>query len=166
MLPLHEDPHFTFRFADDRIIPRFHLEGVEAGRWVAVFKIDPGSDDRLGLLATASVGEGGCGWTSRSRSSSGPAKRSSPYRNRNRRKVRKTCCFSKNWEVPEAMTYFTMYSYNFCWAVRTLRVQVGEKEYQLRTPAMAAGLTDHIWTIREWATYPSVKRLRDGQCQL
>lgn len=32
MLPLYEDPCFTFRFADDRIIPRFHLEGVEAGR--------------------------------------------------------------------------------------------------------------------------------------
>ena len=32
-------------------------------------------------------------------------------RNRNRRKVRKTCCFSKDWAVHEAMTYFTMYSY-------------------------------------------------------
>ncbi len=48
-------------------------------------------------------------------------------RNRNRRKVRKTCCFSKDWAVHEAMTYFTMYSYNFCWPVRTLRVQVGER---------------------------------------
>ena len=35
-------------------------------------------------------------------------------RNRNRRKVRKTYCFSKDWQVHEAMTYFTMYSYNFC----------------------------------------------------
>jgi hypothetical protein len=26
---------------------------------------------------------------------------------------------------------------------------------------MAAGLTDHVWTIREWATYPAVKRMRD-----
>ena len=59
MLPLHYDPHFTFRFADDRIIPRFHLEGVEAGRRVAVYKIDPDSGERLGLLATATVGEGG-----------------------------------------------------------------------------------------------------------
>ena len=32
MIPLHHDPHYTFRFTDDRIIPRFHLEGVEAGR--------------------------------------------------------------------------------------------------------------------------------------
>ena len=59
MLPLYLDPHFTFRFADDRIIPCFHLEGVEAGRRVTVYKIDPDSGERLGLLATATVGEGG-----------------------------------------------------------------------------------------------------------
>ena len=58
-LPLHHDPHFTFRFADDRLIPRFHLEGVEAGRHVSVFKIDPDTDENLGLLATATVGAGG-----------------------------------------------------------------------------------------------------------
>ena len=59
MLPLHHDPHFTFRFADDRLIPRFHLEGVEAGRRVSVFWIDPVTNERLGLLATAIVGDGG-----------------------------------------------------------------------------------------------------------
>jgi hypothetical protein len=59
MLPLYEDPCFTFRFADDRIIPRFHLEGVEAGRRVKVYKIDPGTQERLGLLATATVSETG-----------------------------------------------------------------------------------------------------------
>ena len=59
MTTLYKDPHFTFRFADDRIIPRFHLEGVDAGRRVAVYKIDPDSGERLGLLATATVGEGG-----------------------------------------------------------------------------------------------------------
>lgn len=59
MLPLHHDPWFTFRFADDRLIPRFHLEGVQTGRRVMVFKINPGTDERLALLATASVGEGG-----------------------------------------------------------------------------------------------------------
>ena len=59
MIPLHKEPHFTFRFADDRIIPRFHLEGAEAGRRVEVFKIDPGTGERLGLLATATIDEGG-----------------------------------------------------------------------------------------------------------
>ena len=55
MLPLYKDAGFTFRFADDRIIPRFHLEGVEAGRRVEVFKIDPSTGERLGLLATAAA---------------------------------------------------------------------------------------------------------------
>ena len=59
MLPLYHDPHFTFRFTDDRIIPRFHLEGVEAGRRVEVYRIDPGTGERLGLLASATVDEGG-----------------------------------------------------------------------------------------------------------
>ena len=59
MLPLYQDPWFTFRFAEDRIIPRFHLEGVLAGRRVSVFKINTGTGERLGLLATATVGEGG-----------------------------------------------------------------------------------------------------------
>ena len=59
MLPLYEDPHFTFRFADDRIIPRFHLEGLQAGARVSVFRIDPGTGERLGMLATVTVGEGG-----------------------------------------------------------------------------------------------------------
>ena len=56
---LYEDPWFTFRFTDNRIIPRFHLEGVEVGRRVSVFQIDPGTGERLGLLATATVGEAG-----------------------------------------------------------------------------------------------------------
>jgi hypothetical protein len=59
MIPLHRDPHFTFRFADDRIIPRFHLEGIEAGRRVSVFKLASTTGERLGLIATATVGEGG-----------------------------------------------------------------------------------------------------------
>jgi hypothetical protein len=59
MIPLDEDPHFTFRFADDRLIPRFHLEGVEARRRVEVYEIDADTGERLGLMATATVDEGG-----------------------------------------------------------------------------------------------------------
>ena len=62
-MKLYEEPHFTFRFAEDRIIPRFHLEGIEAGRRVSLVKIDPGTGERLGLLATATVGE--AGWVDR-----------------------------------------------------------------------------------------------------
>jgi hypothetical protein len=59
MLPLYQDPWFTFRFAEDRIIPRFHLEGVPAGSRVSVFMIDAATGERQGLLATAAVGDGG-----------------------------------------------------------------------------------------------------------
>jgi hypothetical protein len=59
MVPLYQDPWFTFRFSDDRLIPRFHLEGIEAGRRVSVFKIDPGTGERLALLAAARVGADG-----------------------------------------------------------------------------------------------------------
>jgi hypothetical protein len=45
MTTLYEDPWFAFQFADDRIFPRFHLEGIEAGRHVSVFKIDPGTGE-------------------------------------------------------------------------------------------------------------------------
>ena len=60
MLPIYQDDWFTFRFAEDRIIPRFHLEGIEAGQPVSVFKIDPGTGERLRLLETATVGD--VGW--------------------------------------------------------------------------------------------------------
>ena len=59
MLPLHRDPWFTFRFADDRIIPRFHLEGVLPGSAISVIKINAETGERLGLLATATAGDGG-----------------------------------------------------------------------------------------------------------
>ena len=59
MLPLYRDPHYTFRFAYDRIISRFHLEGVDAGVRVSVFKFDPTTGERLGLLTTGMVGAGG-----------------------------------------------------------------------------------------------------------
>ncbi len=59
MIPLYHDPHFTFRFAADRIIPRFHLDGVEVGRRVSVFRLDPATGGRLGLIATATTGDGG-----------------------------------------------------------------------------------------------------------
>jgi hypothetical protein len=79
-------------------------------------------------------------------------------RHHNARKVRKTYTFSKDWRVHEAMTYFTTYSYNFCWPVRTLNERDEGGSWWRRTPAMAAGLADHVWTMREWITMPSVQR--------
>jgi IS1 family transposase len=79
-------------------------------------------------------------------------------RNRNGRKVRKTYCFSKDWDIHDAVTYFTMYSYNFCWPVRTLRQRGPDNQWLPRTPAMTAGLTDHVWSLWEWLTFPAVQR--------
>ena len=79
-------------------------------------------------------------------------------RNRNGRKARKSYCFSKDWQVHEALTYFTMFSYNFCWPVRTLRQEKAAGGWEQRTPAMAAGLADHVWSLREWLTYSVRKK--------
>lgn len=79
---------------------------------------------------------------------------------RNSRKVRKSYRFSKDWGVHEAMTYFTLYSSNYCNSVRTLRVEVAPKKYRQRTPAMAAGLTDHVWSLEEWLLFPSNTRYK------
>ena len=74
-------------------------------------------------------------------------------RNRNARKVRRTYCFSKDWWIHRAVTFFTTYSSNFCWPVRTLKTEAGEA----RTPAMMAKLTDHVWTLVEWIKRPAVR---------
>jgi hypothetical protein len=79
-------------------------------------------------------------------------------RHHNARKSRRTYRFSKDWHYHEAATYFTLYSYNFCWPVRTLREATDDGRWRRRTPAMAAGLTDHIWSISEWISRPSVLR--------
>jgi hypothetical protein len=78
-------------------------------------------------------------------------------RGQNARKARKTYRFSKDWRVHEAMTYFTLYRYNFCWVVRTLRRKGTDGRWQQRTPAMAAGLADHVWSLREWLSFPAVQ---------
>jgi IS1 transposase len=75
-------------------------------------------------------------------------------RQQNARKRRKTYCFSRSKEMHDAATYFVSYGYNFCWAVRTLRVKE-DGTWRARTPAMAAGLADHVWSLREWLTFPA-----------
>ncbi len=59
MIPLYRDPHFTFRFKEDRLIDRFHLDGVEPGTLVSVFNLDPVTGERLGLIAQAVADDAG-----------------------------------------------------------------------------------------------------------
>ncbi len=79
-------------------------------------------------------------------------------RHQNARKRRKTYAFSKDLTMHRAATYFIGYSYNFCWPVRTLRARGPDGPWQARTPAMASGLSDHIWSLEEWITYPTKTR--------
>lgn len=78
-------------------------------------------------------------------------------RNQNARKVRRTYMFSKDWATHNLLTYFICYSYNFCWAVRTLTIKPKGAKHIQRTPAMAAKLTDRVWKIRDWLTIPVVQ---------
>jgi transposase-like protein len=53
-------------------------------------------------------------------------------------------------ETLERSMYLTGCVYNFCSAHRSLRLpQKHGKKWLPRTPAMAAGWTDHVWSIRE-----------------
>jgi IS1 family transposase len=78
-------------------------------------------------------------------------------RHHNARESRKTYRFSKDWRMHEAMSYFTKYSYNYCWPVRTLRERTDAGAWRRRTPAMAADLTDHVWSLKEWLTFPALQ---------
>ena len=64
----------------------------------------------------------------------------------------------RDLKMHRAASYFIAYSYNFCWPVRTLRVREPEPPWQARTPAMAAGLSDHLWSTKEWISYPAKPR--------
>jgi transposase-like protein len=60
----------------------------------------------------------------------------------------------KDEEVLEKGMYLVGCVYNFCKAHRSLRVQqVQGKKWLPRTPAMAAGWTDHLWSIRELLSF-------------
>ena len=56
----------------------------------------------------------------------------------------------------EAGMFLVGCAYNFCWEHESLRQAAAEgagRKWQERTPAMAAGLTDHRWTMRELLSY-------------
>ena len=78
-------------------------------------------------------------------------------RGQNAPKSRRTYRFSKDREVPEAMTDFTTYRSNFCRVARTLRTKGEDGCWLQRTPAMEAGLADHVWALKEWIGLPAVQ---------
>jgi IS1 family transposase len=72
---------------------------------------------------------------------------------RNQRKVRKTLAFSKVPRYHRWMSWLSVGLYNFCRSHRSLQIIQGAQVHH-RSPAMAAKLTDHIWTVREWLLCP------------
>ena len=77
-------------------------------------------------------------------------------RQMNGRLVRKTLSFSKELKFLKASTALEDALYNFTRPVKTLRVELANPSktarWQQRSPAMAAGITDHIWTVKELLT--------------
>jgi hypothetical protein len=68
-------------------------------------------------------------------------------RHLNARKARKVYRFSKDPGLHQAMTHFAQAVYNFCRPNRSLRIWSPETKWQDRTPAMALGLTQEVWSI-------------------
>jgi hypothetical protein len=70
----------------------------------------------------------------------------------NGRLTRKTLAFSKLLPMYRASAAWEDLVYNLARPLKTLRVMIFDDPYRRwkpRTPAMAAGLTDHIWTVKE-----------------
>jgi len=76
--------------------------------------------------------------------------------------VRKTLAFARTPETRDARGSWGMSVYNWVREHRSLRHRLaepqGRRKYERRSPAMAAGLTDHLWPIAELLrcpTYPA-----------
>lgn len=73
----------------------------------------------------------------------------------NGRQVRKTLAFSKDVTAYRAAAAWEDSYYNLVRPHKSLRLPVADgssRKWLLRTPAMAAELTDHIWTVKELLT--------------
>ena len=70
----------------------------------------------------------------------------------NGRLVRKTLAFSKDVGMYRASAAWEDLVYNLARPLKTLRLEIFDdprRRWKPRSPAMASGLTDHIWTVKE-----------------
>ena len=59
-------------------------------------------------------------------------------------------CFSKKAGNLAHSVALTVAYFNFCWARKSLKIKATDDAKAIeRSPAMAAGLADHIWTVEE-----------------
>ena len=71
--------------------------------------------------------------------------------------VRRGRAIARGEVVLTGWMYLVGCAYNFCWEHDSLRVAAGPEgrlKWSERTPAMAAGLTDHVWTMHELLNWP------------
>jgi hypothetical protein len=147
-----EDAEFSpgdFFFPDEVTYATVHKE-KEGGRVVSVTeRLVLGSEERLEQTLEQSERSGTV-------NTSFVERCHGTQRHFNARKKRKAYTFSKELCFHEAATWLVVLWYNFGWCVRTLRERVQEEppRYCQRTPAMAAGLADHAWTMEELLCYP------------
>jgi len=75
-------------------------------------------------------------------------------RHSNGRTSRKVLTFSKDWQMLQGHTQLDDAYYNFVRPHHGLRqrVRLNNRKWQPRTPAMAEGITDHVWTLEELFT--------------
>jgi hypothetical protein len=78
----------------------------------------------------------------------------------NARQNRKTLAFSKNLENHRASAIWEDAYYNLIRHHKSLRLPVvdgSSRKWKQRTPMMAAGLTQHVWTVKELLTTIPIK---------
>ncbi len=84
--------------------------------------------------------------------------------------VRRSRALARQVETLTAGMYLVGTVYNFCTFHKSLRQEQpqGQRKWRERTPAMAAGITDHAWTVEELLSYrvpppPYVPPRRQGR---
>jgi hypothetical protein len=137
------DPHLCYAQVDKR---------REGGRVVeVVWHIIFGSAEDIAAILAAD----GCGTEI---NTSYVERDNLTSRQSNGRLVRKTLSHSKKVHFLERQIALEDALYNFVRPHRALRVALVHRgahgrKWEQRTPAMAAGLTDHIWTLEELLSY-------------
>jgi IS1 family transposase len=130
-----------FKPYEDAVVLSLGVQKVDFAQLVKLYKANPENETRYSPAECT-----GCkkqvvyGSPDPDRISTSHVERSNlTMRMQMRRLTRLTNAFSKKWEKLYAMLALYFAWYNFCRVHQTLRV----------TPAMEAGIADHIWEIRE-----------------
>ena len=130
-----------FRAYQDAVVLSLGAQGVDFAQLVKLYAADVESETRyspaecIGCKKVPVFGHPDMGKVSTSH----VERQNLTMRMHMRRLTRLTNAFSKNWEKLYAMLALYFAWYNFCRIHQTLRV----------TPAMEAGISDHVWEISE-----------------